>query len=259
MTNHTPDPIEPKHTELAGRLAALGQAPVDPDVASTHLTAIAAMPVGKTPRPVRGRFVRSKVAVAFAAGLVLGGTSLASAGVLGSTPQNAVADAAGHVGLDLPGGTPRSTEGCGGQTYKNHGQFVSQGGDPHSPCGKPAKANDKPGKSDHAQGDDTKDAKKSPDAGAGKCGKPPWAGKGNRAEKTPEAIAQRAATCGNDDSGTENNPAKGGTATTAPAPSTTTAGVTTTTAAVTTTTAPAPTTTAGVTTTTAPATTTTAP
>ena len=81
--------------------------------------------------------MRSKVAVAFAAGLVLGGTSLASAGVLGNTPQNAVADAAGHVGLDLPGGTPRSTEGCGGQTYKNHGQFVSRGGDPHSPCGKP--------------------------------------------------------------------------------------------------------------------------
>ena len=71
--------------------------------------------------------MRSKVAAAFAAGLVLGGTSLASAGVLGNTPQNAVADAAGHVGLDLPGGTPRSTEGCGGKTYKNHGQFVSRG------------------------------------------------------------------------------------------------------------------------------------
>jgi len=258
MTNHTPDPIEPKHTELAGRLAALGKAPVDPAVASAHLAAIAAVPAGGTLRPVRGRFVRSKVAIAFAAGLLLGGTSLASAGVLGSTPQNAVADAAGHVGLDLPGGTPRSTEGCGGRTYKNHGQFVSQGGDPHSPCGKPAKANDKPGKPDHAQGDDTKDAKKTPGAGAGKCGKPPWSGKGNRAKNTPEAVAQRAAACGNDDSGTESKAPKAGNATTVPAPSTTAAGATTTTAGVTTTTAPATTTTAGATTTT-PATTTTAP
>jgi hypothetical protein len=153
--------------------------------------------------------VHRKVAAAFAAGLMLGGTSLASAGVLGRTPQNAVADAAGHVGLDLPGGMSRSTEGCGGKTYKNHGQFVAQGGDPRSPCGKPVKsANkpgksaDKPGKSHRAQSDDTRAGdEKTPGTGAGPgCGKPPWAGKGNHDKKTPEAVARRKAACSNDES-----------------------------------------------------------
>jgi hypothetical protein len=255
MTNHTPDPIEPLPTELARRLAALGTEPVDPAVASAHLTAIAAAQPRRALRPVRGRFVRGKVAAAFAAGLVLGGTSLASAGVLGNTPQNAVADAAGHVGLDLPGGTPRSTEGCGGKTYRNHGQFVSQGGDPHSPCGKPVKSKDKPGKADDAK--DTKDAKNAPGAGNG-CGKPPWAGKGNHAKKTPEAVAQRTAACGDDESDTTNEAPKAGAGapTTAAAPTTTVSETTTT--AVTTTTEPA-TTTTGVTSTTEPVTTTTAP
>ncbi|MDQ1508783.1 MAG: hypothetical protein QOG50_627 [Actinomycetota bacterium] len=214
MTNLTPDPIEPLHSELAGRLAALGKEPVDPAIASAHLTAIAAVPTGRARRPVRGRFVRGKVAAAFAAGLVLGGTSLASAGVLGNTPQNAVADAAGHVGLDLPGGTSRSTEGCGGGTYKNHGQFVAQGGDPHSPCGKPVKSKDTPGKPDDANAHGTKQT-----SGAGAktgCGKPPWAGKGNHAKNTPAAVAQRKAACG-DDAGTETNaPNAGATTTTAP-------------------------------------------
>jgi hypothetical protein len=230
MTNLTPDPTSdptadptsPEHVALAGRLAALGKEPVDPAVASDHLAAIAAVQPGRTLRPVRERFVRGKVAAAFAAGLLLGGTSLASAGALGNTPQNAVADAAGHVGLDLPGGTPRSTEGCDGKPYKNHGQFVAQGGDPHSPCGKPVNASDKPGNDNDATGDDAKSPKKAggPDAG---CGKPPWAGKGNQAKKTPEALAQRKAACGDDDSGTERD------APTAGAPTTTTP-VTTTTA-----------------------------
>jgi hypothetical protein len=199
MTNLTPDPISPEHAQLATRLAALGKDPVDPGTASDHLAAIAAVQPGRTLRPVRERFVRGKVAAAFAAGLLLGGTSLASAGALGTTPQNAVADAAGHVGLDLPGGTPRSTEGCGGKTYTNHGLFVSQGGDPHSPCGKPVKSSDKPGKGNEANDDHGKDTKKAggPDAG---CGKPPWAGKGNRARKTPEAVAPRKAACGDDNS-----------------------------------------------------------
>jgi hypothetical protein len=258
MTNLTPDPISPEHAELTARLAALGREPVDPAVASAHLTAIAAAHPRPRPHPVRGRFVRSKVAVAFAAGLVLGGTSLASAGVLGNTPQNAVADAAGHVGLDLPGGTPRSTEGCGSQTYKNHGQFVSRGGDPHSPCGKPLKSTDKPGKADNA--------KKAKDkaAGAGTendngCGKPPWAGKGNQAKKTPAAVAQRSAACGDDDTDSKHEATNGAapkTTTPAPTHTTTSPSVTTTTGV--TTTAPATTTTAATTTTEA-ATTTTAP
>ncbi len=227
MTNLTPDPISPEHAALAARLAALGKEPVDPAIASEHLTAIAAVPASRTLRPVRERFVRGKVAAAFAAGLLLGGTSLASAGALGNTPQNAVADAAGHVGLDLPGGTPRSAEGCGGKPYKNHGQYVSQGGDPHSPCGKPVKSGHKPDKNKDATDDDAKagGTKKAGGAGDG-CGKPPWAGKGNHAKKTPEAVARRKAACGadesDDDSGTENKaPKAGAPTTTAPATTTT--------------------------------------
>ena len=240
MTNLTPDPISPEHAELADRLNALGQAPVDPAVASAHLTAMAAVHSGKTVRPRRKRFARGKVAAAFAAGLILGGTSLASAGALGTTPQNTVADAAGHVGLDLPGGTPRSTEGCGAETYKNHGQFVARGGDPHSPCGKPLRSTGKPAKADHAKPDHTK---KSPEAGAGDgCGKPPWAGTGNQAKKTPAAVAQRRAACGDDDSDAAakapNAPKAGAATTTTVAVTTTTAGATTTTAPATTTTAP---------------------
>jgi hypothetical protein len=256
MTNLTPDPISPEHAALAARLAALGKEPVDATVASDHLSALAAVQPGRTLRPVRERFVRGRIAAAFAAGLLLGGTSLASAGALGTTPQNAVADAAGHVGLDLPGGTPRSTDGCGGKTYKNHGRYVSQGGDPHSACGKPVKSSHKPGKDNDANGDDAKDSKKAGGAGDG-CGKPPWAGKGNHAKKTPEAVAQRKAACGDDetngddDSGTERETPEAG------AHTTTTASVTTTTAPATTTTAAATTTTTGVPTT-APVTTTTA-
>lgn len=247
MTNLTPDPISPEHAELADRLNALGRVPVDPAVASAHLTAMAAAHPARTVRPRRERFARGRVSAAFAAGLILGGTSLASAGALGTTPQNTVADAAGHVGLDLPGGTPRSTEGCGAETYKNHGQFVARGGDPHSPCGKPLKSTGKPAKADHAE---------SPEASAGdNCGKPLWAGKGNQAKKTPAAVAQRKAACGDDDADTDEAPKapKAGAATP------TTGGATTTTVGVTTTTVAVTTTTAGATTTTAPATTTSAP
>src|SRR5207245_183385 len=156
------------------------------------------------------RFVRSKVVAAFAAGLLLGGISLASAGVLGNTPQNAIADAAGHVGLDLPGGTARSTEGCGGKTYKNHGQFVSQGGDPHSPCGKPLKSKQKSGKADDANESPGKGKNKSKGGGGKDCGKPPWAGKGNQSKKTAAAEADRKAACGDDKSDNANGAPKAG-------------------------------------------------
>ncbi len=200
--------------------------------------------------PTRGRFGRAKVAAAFAAGLVLGSTGLASAGAFGSTPQTVVANAANHVGLDLPGGTPRSTDGCGGKTYKNHGQFVSQGGDPHSPCGKPLKSAGKHHK--HTDTPDNADNRdKTPGGGHDKgCGKPPWAGKGNHDKKTPAAVAAHRAACGEDGNDTEHEapaPAPGAVAPKAPATTTTTTTAprasTTTTGAATTTTAPTTTTT----------------
>jgi hypothetical protein len=251
MTNLPPDPFsaEPvEHAELAERLRALGQTPVDPAVASAHYSAMAAEQTVPRHRPARARFGRARVAAAFAAGLVLGGTGLASAGALGHAPQNTVANAAAHVGLDLPGGTPRSADGCGGQTYKNHGAFVSQGGDPHSPCGKPLPSTDKPDKStdkpDKSDGTDQGD--ETPGAGAPNgCGKPPWAGRGNHAKKTPAAVAARRAAC-NDSTDTEDNAPTTTAATTttlAPTGTTTTAPTTTTTQTTTTSTTSAPTTT----------------
>jgi hypothetical protein len=152
--------------DLVARLRALGERPVDPVVAADHLTAMARV-VGARHGARRTRFGRAKVAAAFVAGLVLGGTSLASAGVMGDGVQNAVADAAAKVNVNLPGGTPRSTDGCGGITAKNHGDFVRQGGDPKANCGKPTKAVE-----------NKADAGADTEADEGSACKPPWAGKG---------------------------------------------------------------------------------
>lgn len=191
-----------EHDALIARLRGLGDQPVDPVVASEHLTAMAA--VGRAPVAARSRFGRAKVAAAFAAGLVLGGTSLASAGVMGEGVQNAVADAAAKVNVNLPGGTARSTDGCGGITARNHGDFVRQGGDPKANCGKPQKAVDNRANA----GVDADD-----DAGEAGC-KPPWAGKGTagKALRTPEAVAAHEACTGDDtESGTTGQPETTGT------------------------------------------------
>jgi hypothetical protein len=173
--------------DLVARLRALGSRPVDPAVASGHLTAMAAVRPGRA-RPV-GRLQRLKVGAAFAAGIVLGGTSLASAGVMGQTVKDKVADAAAHVNVDLPGGTQRSTDGCGGKTYKNHGDFVKQGGKPSSNCGKPVNSLDK---AQH-------DADENGSGHASAC-RPPWAGKGKQAKDVKAANPnwQPPAGCEND-------------------------------------------------------------
>ena len=177
------------HDRLTEQLRRLGERPVERDLAGHHLTAILL-----SPRRASGsRFSKVTVAAAFAAGLILGGTSLASAGVLGATAQRTVADTVDGVGIDLPGGTPRSTEGCGGEEVRNHGQFVSGGGDPHSECGKPL-----------VSGKDGVEGAKVPgtNAGLSPC-RPPWAGKGNRDLKTPEAVAAHHAACGDEDEAAE--------------------------------------------------------
>ena len=192
-----------EYDDLVARLRALGSRPVDPAVASEHLTAMAAVRAGRA-RPA-GRFQRLKVGAAFAAGIVLGGTSLASAGVMGQAVQDKVADAAQHVNVNLPGGTERSTVGCpAGKTYKNHGQFVKDGGDPKAPCGKPVKSVDK---AQNGADDNGPDANGS---GNGSACKPPWAGKMTKAERDAAragADAWRAAhpECAADDQGENGN------------------------------------------------------
>ena len=167
---------------LMQRLRSLGERPVERDLAAHHLTAIL------LPRrqASASRFSRVKMAAVFAAGLVLGGTSLASAGALGTAAQRTVADTVDGVGLDLPGGTARSMVGCDGEEVRNHGQFVSGGGDPHSECGKPVVS---------GAPEDQDPAGTPPDVPP--C-RPPWAGKGNRDLKTPEAVASHRAACGDD-------------------------------------------------------------
>jgi hypothetical protein len=170
--------------DLVARLRAFGSQPVDSAVASEHLTAMAAVRAGRA-HPV-GRFQRLKVGAAFAAGIVLGGTSLASAGVMGPTVQDKVADAAAHVNVNLPGGTERYGVGkaeCAGYTAgTNHGQWVkAHKGDPEaakSDCGKPVKSVDK------AQNDANENDNEN---GNGAACKPPWAGKGKAAKNIDKA------------------------------------------------------------------------
>jgi hypothetical protein len=256
----------PEFPEIERRLRALGAEPIDPLLATHHLTALAAAaPAGSVRRAPR--LHRAKVAAAFAAGLMLGGTSLASAGVLGETPQDVVADVAQNVGLNLPGGTPRSTEGCEGKEYKNHGQFVRDGGDPRSPCGKPLQAGTE---GEELESEETPGETKAPKANEGKverdengkplgtpskgegkpegtpgeggendgCGPPAWS-HGNKSARTPEAVAAFADQCSDGAAGgpnPETTTTVETTTTTAPESTTTTAAESTTTTAAETTT-----------------------
>jgi hypothetical protein len=192
--------------DLVARLRGLGSRPVDPAVAAEHLTAMAAVRAGRT-RPA-GRFQRLKVGAAFAAGIVLGGTSLASAGVMGQTVQDKVADAAAHVNVNLPGGTERYGVGapeCAGYTAgTNHGQWVkAHKGDPeaaNSDCGKPMSSVDKAHNDANENGSDH-----------GSACRPPWAGKGKNAKdiKAENSNWQRPAACAADDQGENENETTG--------------------------------------------------
>jgi hypothetical protein len=116
-------------------LRQLGTAPIDPATASRHLGAMVGI------RPRASLATKVKVGAAFAAGLLVGGTGLATAGALPGPAQDVAHSALSEVGVSVPGG-PQRYEGpeCGG-TYKNHGQYVrAHPGDPNagrSPCGKP--------------------------------------------------------------------------------------------------------------------------
>lgn len=161
-----------EHDDLIARLRALGERPVEPALASRHLTAMAA--VG---RPRGARFGRAKVVAAFVAGLVLGTTGLASAGVMGAGVQDSLADAAAKVGVNLPGGKPRYSAGCDGYTEgMTHGQYVSAATNAEerkarakSDCGKPSQAVERSNQGGNGNRSDNESRSE--------CA-PPWAGKG---------------------------------------------------------------------------------
>ena len=125
---------------IVDRLRDLGHEPMAPDLAARHLGTMAGV------RPRAGRAVKAKVGAAFFAGLLVGGTGLATAGALPAPAQDVAHTTLGSVGLDVPNGHARFTSGCGtdpetGQPFKNHGQYVKahHGGSAagQSNCGKP--------------------------------------------------------------------------------------------------------------------------
>jgi hypothetical protein len=140
-------------SEIVGRLTALGRISIPDDIARRHLAMIESVDLMPAPVAVAERRWTRKIAVgaAFFTGLMTGGMGLAAAGALPDSAQ-AVAHSALHaVGVDVPKAHPdRSTDGCNGGTFANHGQFVSSQpkGDrsaaAQSDCGKPVQATTPP-------------------------------------------------------------------------------------------------------------------
>jgi hypothetical protein len=131
--------------EVIARLQSLAAAPIEPSLAEAHGDLMASVPASSS---------RMRFRVALAGGTLIaamvGGTGIAAAaGNLPDPVQNAAHTALATVGVEVPKGTPRSTEGCNGQTYKNHGQFVrsqpkgeARAAAAKSPCGKPLVSQD---------------------------------------------------------------------------------------------------------------------
>ena len=118
MTDH----LDPQAAELADRLRALGTQPVDPPLASAHLTAIAAV------RPAGRLRHRLAVAGALFAGTLIGSTGLAAAGALPRTVQDAASSALAKVNVSVPVGTERydGPECVGDTPARNRGQYLKQ-------------------------------------------------------------------------------------------------------------------------------------
>src|SRR2546423_7516311 len=140
-------------SEIAGRLAALGRISIPDDIARRHLAMIEAVELVPAPVAVAERRWTRKIAVgaAFFTGLMTGGMGLAAAGALPDSAQ-AVAHSALHaVGVDVPKAHPdRSTDGCGGGTFPNPGQFLKsqpqgdRSGAAQSDCRQPGQATPPP-------------------------------------------------------------------------------------------------------------------
>ena len=224
------------HDPLAERLRDLGRQPIDPATSGRHLSAMTAV------RPRRGgAWTRLKVAGAFAAGLFLGGTGLASAGALPAPAQDVARSTLAKVGVNVPHGTERFNDPavCGldpatQQPFRNHGQYVrAHKNDPaaaQSRCGKPLKAGAPagPGSAEKPGEDPADPSKNGKGNGNGK-------GRGNSGKVKPPKEKDK----GTDDAKEQGPPATP--APTAPPAPPTTAAPTSTTVAVTTTSSTSPT------------------
>jgi hypothetical protein len=229
---------------LVDRLHEFGRQPVDPATSSEHLTAMAAVGTG------RGRLsTKLKVGLAFGAGLLIGGSGLASAGALPAPAQKVAHSTLSKVGVNVPGGTARFNDPavCGldpatQKPFRNHGQYVkAHKGDPaaaESRCGKPLKAGT--GADDDPAGNpaDPAQGKGNPGVGNGKGNNGNGVGNGGNKNGRPDKAKDR------DEEDQTKPAAPAAPSTTAkPAPTTTptTVAATTTTAAPATTTTVAPT------------------
>ncbi len=178
---------------IADRLRDLGRQPVEPAVASRHLSAMAAAPSGSS----RSR-TRLKIGAAFLVGLLVGGTGLASAGALPGPAQDAAHTTLSKVGVKVPQGTERfndpavcGTDPATQQPFRNHGQYVkAHKGDPaasQSRCGKPLKAGTEP---DEKQTDPATDPAAGGSDQGGTADSTPKAGNGKGKGKPAKAKAQ---------------------------------------------------------------------
>ena len=171
--------------DLISRLRTIGRRPVNTDVAAAHLSAMRD-PAGAG-ASWAGRH-RLKIVAAFAVGLMVGTSGLATAGALPNGAQEVAHRTLGAVGVKVPHGDRYQGPECAG-VVKNHGQYVkSQPKEKRaeaakSRCGKPVQAGGV---------DDTADQPK----GTGCQGPPPWAGKG---KPDPAAKAARKQACGDGD------------------------------------------------------------
>ena len=172
---------------LAARLRELGSHPVDPASSSRHLSAMATVGRGR-----RRLWTRLKVGAAFGAGLLLGGTGLASAGALPTSAQDVANKTLAKVGVKVPQGTERfndpaicGTDPATQQPFGNHGQYVkAHQGDPaaaQSRCGKPLKAGQEEAPSDKPAVDPS-----DPSAGKGNAGKGNGNGNGKAKAEKPD-------------------------------------------------------------------------
>ena len=184
------------HDDLQSRLRRMGTRPIEPERQAADLSALAAV------RSRSGRrwsaAPKLRVAAAFLAGLLLGGTGLAAADALPDPAQHVAHTVLAQVGVDVPNPPRYHGPECGDEVKRNHGGYVRDDKAlAQTDCGKPVHpdaarddADDGPGTGPQGNGA-TKDA----------ChGKPPWAG---HTSMTPAEVAaakaERAATCGVDD------------------------------------------------------------
>lgn len=186
--------------DVISRLRALADVPVDEAVAARHAELLEAAPVPSW--SAKGKW-RTMVAGGTLVAALVGGTGIAAAaGNLPDPVQNAAHSALAKVGVDVP--KARSTEGCGGKEYKNHGQFVkdqpktgeARSAAAKSKCGKPLTAG-----TDDADADEDKgkpaDAGGGAGAGGGKATAPGQTGDagksgedhGSKPETTPSGSA----------------------------------------------------------------------